>query len=867
MGTMKDDAPEMRALLRHEERGRSVRPRTTAGAHHTCLRPEDFDAAPALPARLDVGRTPTLTRLRSQLYMPRPERVAAARAALEKRAAKTPIGCVRVFWIAGASGTGKTVLLLQLMEDLVRAGRRVLWIGGQPERLGESLRAEAAAAEFVFVDALYAPDARQSLDFADLGRLLHARGEAPWPVVVTCGEQEHLRAFRTDSRRCGFVARDWELGLATREEARQLLAWYAARRGHAQSVGLAFEHARRDEGRLVEMAFELEHDGLREFAIRFRQSAAGEVRHTLWQTLGLNRIGLGAPAEWLEHPYARGAMGPSGRPRFLAHPHVADALTRELRLTPRARANDLGDAFTRALRCEDEALAARLLRAFSDPLAAEPTSALAAVDLSHLAERCGASWRDRGATRAWRSASDRADALTSLACWSRRDATLAACEADGFVGSALAALDGAGARWPSLWLRLYREGLDPGRLVAWAAPVLCDARRFDHPQWSLVWESALETSHASPELRRALVECGRRWLAGRPEPVGRTAVQVVLDREAAMASLYAEGEDVACVVRRKLDALRDPSAREDWAQDWAHVYALTPHGDEQTRAELVHLGLNWLLCQVIRRGEMVAVIEGLLDLGSRDPRLLQRMQGWLRVRRQHPAWARMLARSLRMNPQAGWHTPLVAGLLGAPLTPAQRAELRRWLEPVAREVELPDALRSVLAACLAAVQEDTVDWARLREHQQTGGPVSAAVVRVVADGYVVDVGVPAHWRTTATERWQRGDEILMAVRKVDEESRYVVVQRHPDDLARAEYAQPRPDPAVVVGREVDAWVCLVQPYGVYVRFERRTALLRVEAMPEGCTPSSFVHGQTLRVAITAVTLKGIAVRLANPADS
>jgi ribosomal protein S1 len=208
---------------------------------------------------------------------------------------------------------------------------------------------------------------------------------------------------------------------------------------------------------------------------------------------------------------------------------------------------------------------------------------------------------------------------------------------------------------------------------------------------------------------------------------------------------------------------------------------------------------------------------------------------------------------------------LVAGLLGAPLTPAQRAELRRWLEPALREVELPEALRSVLTTSVAAVQEGAVDWARLREFQQSGGAIAATVLHVVADGYVVDVGVTAHWRTTATERWQRGDEVLMVVRKVDEENCYVVVHRHPDDFARSEYAQPRPDPALALGREVEAWVCSVQPYGVYVRFERRTALLRVDAMPEGCTPSSFAHGQTLRVAITAVTFKGVAVRLATPA--
>jgi len=118
--------------------------------------------------RLEVGRQATLARVRAGQYMPRDGRVAtvAARAsALGDLSVLSPEAAVRVFWLSGRSGAGKSVLLLQLLEHLVSIGHRVLWLGGDAGLLNRALRdlqrvPADEAPEFIAIDDLYDRDAR-----------------------------------------------------------------------------------------------------------------------------------------------------------------------------------------------------------------------------------------------------------------------------------------------------------------------------------------------------------------------------------------------------------------------------------------------------------------------------------------------------------------------------------------------------------------------------------------------------------------------------------------------------------------------------------------------------------------------------------
>ena len=142
------------------------------------LRAEDFDLAATLSRRLEIGNEVTLARVRDRQYMPRDGRRDTLYAAVEERfdlSRRDLQSAARVFWLSGRSGVGKSVLLLQVVERLVRDGRRVLWLGGAAEKLEPVLRAVADQSdelrpEFIAVDDLYDRDARTRLRPRQPGR-------------------------------------------------------------------------------------------------------------------------------------------------------------------------------------------------------------------------------------------------------------------------------------------------------------------------------------------------------------------------------------------------------------------------------------------------------------------------------------------------------------------------------------------------------------------------------------------------------------------------------------------------------------------------------------------------------------------------
>src|SRR5262249_25458310 len=115
---------------------------------------------------LEVGRRPSLPLLRDRQFMPRPARVAEACAEITSMLEDDAEGFYQLdmFWIEGRSGSGKSVLLLQVMQELVAAGRRVAWLKDDASLLlpildaVQPLRAQPGVAtpELIFIDDLYA---------------------------------------------------------------------------------------------------------------------------------------------------------------------------------------------------------------------------------------------------------------------------------------------------------------------------------------------------------------------------------------------------------------------------------------------------------------------------------------------------------------------------------------------------------------------------------------------------------------------------------------------------------------------------------------------------------------------------------------
>ena len=128
----------------------------------------DITPARQAPPDVAVGIQPTLPALRDAQFMERPNILSQVRTRLDALVGERERPAYRsldVFWIDGRSGSGKSVLLLQLMASMVRDGARVVWLrdrGGELRGLLKQIEAHAPTGgpEFVFIDDLYDPQGR-----------------------------------------------------------------------------------------------------------------------------------------------------------------------------------------------------------------------------------------------------------------------------------------------------------------------------------------------------------------------------------------------------------------------------------------------------------------------------------------------------------------------------------------------------------------------------------------------------------------------------------------------------------------------------------------------------------------------------------
>ena len=353
-----------------------------------------------------VGIPPTLNALRDAQFMQRPPVLQAVRDALDAVVTERDRPAYRlldIFWIDGRSGSGKSVLLLQLMERLVQEGARVLWLRNSPAALLDILRsiethAPTRGPEYIFIDDLYDPQGRAKLNLDEVVSLVTHHGDVNWPLLVTCGPPE----FHADLHRdAGGQARlhPWRIPAVDEAESKTLPGWFSRRAGRPACTGPAFQQ---DEGLMVSMMFELRHGNLEQLAHRFRKRLehAG-LAETLYQPLALNRLYVLSPGDWLDEgeriqleainqdrDFSFLSIGDGAGYLKLTHPHLSDAIYRAVRQPPVATAytRDLADAFARALRT-DPPTALRLMRVL-----ASGHERLEILDQPSLAKRCAESW-------------------------------------------------------------------------------------------------------------------------------------------------------------------------------------------------------------------------------------------------------------------------------------------------------------------------------------------------------------------------------------------------------------------------------------------------------------------------------------------
>ena len=134
LSTQPTSPGEIRDAIAEEFAARRRNPRLPG----SILRREDFVPDPVTGSDVVIGNTPTLRHLRAGNFMDRPDQVASVVRTLndvrQGRDAENIEEGLSIFWIDGRSGSGKSVLLLEVMRALTHdQSDPVIWFGQATE--------------------------------------------------------------------------------------------------------------------------------------------------------------------------------------------------------------------------------------------------------------------------------------------------------------------------------------------------------------------------------------------------------------------------------------------------------------------------------------------------------------------------------------------------------------------------------------------------------------------------------------------------------------------------------------------------------------------------------------------------------------
>jgi hypothetical protein len=271
----------------------------------TILSPADFADRSAGESDVLIGRRPSPDDIARGCFMEREHRLQPV---VEKVLAALAAGGasrggerrLQVVWIAGGSGTGKSVLLLQTLARLTGEADVPLHslrhlVSQLPAALDFWLRQDQAAV--VAVDDLFAPEFRG----ADLWQRIHEAAAASPPIVlVTCGPTDYLEAFERQEDRHGLLELQ-RLDLPPLDPGERIAygTWYARRTGGAE-----VPQVRASNLTIASFLLERQRQGdadLGQFAARLaeRLTAHGVAAEFL-AALAANRLGVPAPMRLFE---------------------------------------------------------------------------------------------------------------------------------------------------------------------------------------------------------------------------------------------------------------------------------------------------------------------------------------------------------------------------------------------------------------------------------------------------------------------------------------------------------------------------------------------------------------------------------------
>ena len=268
----------------------------------------ELDPTAARNTRVLAGQTPKIEHLRKGFFRDRPALLQAVRKYLEEWLrhveSQELVGKVPVFWIAGRSGEGKSVLLLQLVSELLRsvAGPAILQVtAGQVKDLLALFSRwpppeGSGGRPLVVVDDIYDQHDREAWEQAVRDACML---ETPPVCLLTCGPTEQLEQFSSRLTEV-FEITSFVLAPLSIAELDEFVAWYAARGGGPIDPA----SLTRDNPLLVQLVFELA-QGIRmpEFALRFgrrlKEFGVYDVARTIVAATALYLDApLGVLAEW-----------------------------------------------------------------------------------------------------------------------------------------------------------------------------------------------------------------------------------------------------------------------------------------------------------------------------------------------------------------------------------------------------------------------------------------------------------------------------------------------------------------------------------------------------------------------------------------
>jgi tetratricopeptide (TPR) repeat protein len=265
-----------------------------------------------------TGQVPRLKHLRKGFFRSRPEIFKQLAIAFNEWVSNVPEPeidvneKIPVFWISGRSGEGKSVLLLQLVGEILRLGtispllqlrsgidlpRLMIDLPLQNDRMGE-----ASQKIYAVIDDIYDLPNRDAWDeeVRDACAL-----HTPPAAIITCGPTEQREQFES---RLPDVFKVYHFPVPNLElhECREFLEWYTSRTGEDRD----FSELTTDNPLLVQFVFELAQGiTIPEFAQRFKKRLQKSNIFGVTKTiLAANALYMDAPLSLVGEDIQRDAL-------------------------------------------------------------------------------------------------------------------------------------------------------------------------------------------------------------------------------------------------------------------------------------------------------------------------------------------------------------------------------------------------------------------------------------------------------------------------------------------------------------------------------------------------------------------------------